>query len=252
MNTHYFSELIGQYGLYAVFVLVIFEGEITLLIAGVLAHNGFFGDYGYLWVLGVGMLAALVADNGSYLLARLSSRSLNRFAFYRVTQPRMRRISEKFGSLTIFLTKYIYGLRWATCIFYGVGRMRYSRFFLLTFSSCLVWVTIMTSGGYFFSGAISRIIGGFHDVGILLLVIVVVGIAGVYLMERFWLSRKVESADPHLIQEFEQAAQEKLQELSLGIQERIPFKTHLRRRPDSKAGKGHFGSHKPGHDQPLQ
>jgi len=36
-------EFIGQYGLYAVFILAMLEGDITLLLAGVLAHSGFFG-----------------------------------------------------------------------------------------------------------------------------------------------------------------------------------------------------------------
>jgi hypothetical protein len=51
-----------------------------------------------------------------------------------------------------------------------------------------------------------------------------VGIAGFYLAERFWLSRKVEEADPERLQELEQVAQEKLQGLKQEFQEHIPFK----------------------------
>jgi len=53
---------------------------------------------------------------------------------------------------------------------------------------------------------------------------VVVGIAGFYLAERFWLSPKVEEADPERLQELEHAAQEKLQGLKHEFQEHIPFK----------------------------
>jgi hypothetical protein len=52
----------------------------------------------------------------------------------------------------------------------------------------------------------------------------VVGITGFYLAERFWLSRKVEEADPERLQELEQVAQEKLQGLKQEFQEHIPFK----------------------------
>jgi hypothetical protein len=51
-----------------------------------------------------------------------------------------------------------------------------------------------------------------------------VGVAGFYLAERFWLSPKVEEADPERLQELEQAAQERLQGLRQEFQEHIPFK----------------------------
>src|SRR5207253_9476657 len=136
-------------------------------------------------------------------------------------KPRMERLTNKFGGRSIFLSKYIYGLRWASCIFYGVGRMPYLRFMLLSLASCFTWVFILSGAGYFFSGAVIGIIGDFQRLGKILLVIVIGGITGVYLAERFWLSRRGEEAEGARLQKFEQAAQEKLHEL----QARIPF-TH--------------------------
>ncbi len=60
------------------------------------------------------------------------------------------------------------------------------------------------------------LIGDFQRLGKVLLVIVVVGIVGFYLTERFWISRKVEEADPERLQELEHAASEKLQDLKRG------------------------------------
>ena len=45
--------------------------------------------------------------------------------FYRAARPRIERLTSTFGGLSLFLSKYIYGLRWAACIFYGVARMPY-------------------------------------------------------------------------------------------------------------------------------
>ena len=77
--------------------------------------------------------------------------------------------------------------------------------------------------------------------GKVLLVIVVVGITGFYLAERFWLSKKVEAADPERLQELEQVAQEKLQELKQEFQEHIPFKQSRheepKKRTETKNGK---------------
>ena len=43
-SLQFLSHLIEMYGLYGVFVLVMLEGDLTLLLAGVLAHSGFFDD----------------------------------------------------------------------------------------------------------------------------------------------------------------------------------------------------------------
>jgi membrane protein DedA with SNARE-associated domain len=229
----FLNEFILQYGLYAVFLLVMIEGDITLLLAGVLAHSRFFGDYSFGWLLLFGTVGGATSDNIAYLLGRSFGKGIRDVRFYRAAQPRMERLTKKVGGLSLFLSKYIYGLRWASCIFYGVGRMPYLRFFFLSLASCFVWVSLLSGAGYFFSGAVNGIIGDFHRLGKILLVIVVLGIAGFYLAERFWLSKKVEEVNPERFQEFEHAAQEKLQEL----QDRIPFKPQLPPRKDELAAK---------------
>jgi membrane protein DedA with SNARE-associated domain len=225
----FLSNLIGQYGLYAVFVLAMIEGDITLLLAGVLAHSHFFNDYSFAKVLLWGTLGGVASDNAAYIAGRGCGKTVRDLRFYRAAQPRIKRLTDTFGGLAIFLSKYIYGLRWATSIFYGVARMPYARFLVLSLGSCFVWVFLLSGAGYFFSGAVIGIIGDFQRLGKILLVIVVLGIVGVYLAERFWLSKKVEDVNPDLIQDFEQAAQEKVQEL----RGRIPFGPQHARRKES-------------------
>jgi len=221
-------DVIYQYGLYAVFVLAMIEGDITLLLAGVLAHSHFFKDYSFAKVLFWGTLGGVSSDNIAYFVGRSCSTRVREFKFYRAAQPRIQRLTDTFGGLSIFLSKYIYGLRWASCIFYGVARMAYFRFLLLSLGSCFLWVFVLSGAGYFFSGAVMGIIGDFQRLGKILLVIVVAGIVGFYLAERFWLSRKVEEVNPELLQDFELAAQEKLHEL----QERMPFRPQHPRRKE--------------------
>ncbi|HTG87219.1 MAG TPA: DedA family protein [Pyrinomonadaceae bacterium] len=226
MHLDFLNDLIFQYGLYAVFLLVMLEGDITLLIAGVLAHSGFFGEYSFAQVLIWGTVGGSLSDNLAYFAGRAFCEGVREVRFYRAAKPRLERLTNKFGPLSIFLSKYIYGLRWAACVFYGVGRMPYLRFLLLSFASCFLWVFVLSGAGYFFSGAVMGLIGDFQRLGKVLLVIVVVGIVGFYLTERFWLSPKMEEADPERLQELEHAASEKLQDLREEIQEHIPFKQH--------------------------
>src|SRR5215217_2749188 len=225
MHFDFLNELLFQYGLYAVFILVMLEGDITLLLAGVLAHSAFFGPYSFAQVLMWGTIGGCASDNIAYFAGRGFSEGVRQFRFYRAAQPRLQRLTNKFGALSIFLSKYIYGLRWASCVFYGVGHMPYLRFLVLSFGSCFLWVSILAGAGYFFSGAVMGLIGDFQRLGKVLLVIVVLGIVAFYLVERFWLSPKVEEADPERLQELEHAATEKLQDLKQEFQEHIPFKS---------------------------
>lgn len=226
MHLDFLNQLLLQYGVYAVFILVMIEGDITLLIAGVLAHSGFFGEYSFAQVLIWGTIGGCASDNLAYFAGRAFCEGVRELRFYRAAKPRLERLTNKFGPLSIFLSKYIYGLRWAACVFYGVGRMPYLRFLLLSFASCFVWVFVLSGAGYFFSGAVMGLIGDFERLGKVLLVIVVIGIVGFYLAERFWISPKVEEATPERLQELEHAATEKLQDLREEIQEHIPFKQH--------------------------
>ncbi|MEK6282355.1 MAG: DedA family protein [Acidobacteriota bacterium] len=235
MHLDFLYDLLGRYGIYAVFLLVMVEGDITLLLAGVLANRSFFGDHSFAWVLLGGTLGGAASDNIAYFVGRQFRKGVRNIRFYRSAQPRMERLTKNFGGLSIFLSKYIYGLRWASCIFYGVSRMPYLRFVILSLTSCFAWVLILSGAGYFFSGAVIGIIGDFERLGKVLLVIVVVGIVAFYLAERFWLSPKVEEADPERLQELEHAAQEKLQDLRQEFQEHIPFKQSRHDEPKDRA-----------------
>lgn len=199
-----FYSLVAQYGIYAVFLLCTVEGDITLLLAGVLAHNGYFGDYNFLQVYIFGTLGGVVGDTFGYMVGRVFRRTIENHTFYKLAQPRIERLVEKFGPFSIIVSKYIYGIRAAMCIASGVGRMPFHRFLLLDFISCSLWVLILASVGYFFSGFVTTIIGDFQQIGIAMLFIVLGGVIVFYLIERFLLSDKLEDASASTINKIEE------------------------------------------------
>ncbi len=232
MDGHFFYQLVEQYGLYAVFFLAMLEGDITLLLAGVLAHGAFFGEYSFVKVLCAGTAGGVAGDQIAYALGRGFRSRVRDYRFYRAARPRIERLTATFGPLTIFLSKYVYGLRTAACVFYGVAKARYLRFLPVSIVSCFAWVFLLSGAGYFFHSIVTNFIGDFQRLGKLLLVIVVGGIATFYVAERYWLSPRVEEADPERVHELEHAAQEKLHELGAEIKEHLP--TPLARRKDAK------------------
>ena len=214
------SQIIAQYGIYAVFVLCMVEGDITLLISGAMAHSGLFGPYGFLWVFVAGTLGGMAGDCIAYGIGRVFHQNAKDYRFYQIAQPRVERLIDKFGTFAIVFSKYIYGIRAAVCVFYGIGRMPFGRFLFLDFISCSLWVLILAGMGYFFSGAITSVIGDYQQIGIAAFFVILFAVAILYVAERYWLSERVEEVDPktiHKIEEkihtVEEVAQEKLHDL---------------------------------------
>lgn len=234
---HPFNEIIEQYGIYAVFFLCTVEGDITLLISGVMAHGGFFGNYGFLQVLIFGTLGGMVGDSVGYGVGRLFHENAKHYRFYQVAQPRVEKLIEKFGNSAIIISKYIYGLRVAMCVFYGVGKMPFLRFIGLSALSCSIWVLMLSGIGYFFSGAVTSIIGDYKRIGIALFFIVMVMVIVFYAIERYWLSEKVEDADPETIQKIEEKLL-KVEEIGIEKFHDLSERLHLTRDTSDAEEKG--------------
>ena len=226
MDLNYVQNLLSTLGLTAIFLLTMVEGDITLLLAGVLAHGQAFGEYSFAQVLAAGTLGGVVSDNVAYALGRAGRSSVKKYRFYCAARPRIERLTDKFGLLSIFVSKFTYGLRWGACAFYGIAKMPYGRFLLLSFASCFVWVLTLATAGYVFHTAIYTLVGSLHDLSYVLLgvvvAVIVLGICGFYFAEKYWLSQKIEQADPETIHKLEQAAEGKLHEIRDELSEILP------------------------------
>ncbi len=191
------EDLIRQYGLWAVFFGVMIEGDLTLLFAGVLAHYGLFSLSEALLTSTIG---GFVGDSISYLIGYTGKEKIKNSQFYRRAQPQLERMCARFGIYSIFLVKYVYGLRTASAIFFGFAHMRFlRRFGPLTLASCAAWAMVLIGLGYFFSGAIGVIVGRVRRAGIVLLVAFGIACAvalTLYLVERYVIARKVPEMEP--------------------------------------------------------
>jgi membrane protein DedA with SNARE-associated domain len=226
MDFNYVNQLVSTFGLPAIFFLTMAEGDITLLLAGVLAHGQAFGEYSFPLVLATGTLAGVASDNVAYALGRAGRSKVKKYRFYCAARPRLERLTDKFGVMSIFISKFTYGLRWGSCAFYGVAKMKYPRFLVLSCLSCFVWVLVLAGAGFVFHTAIYTLVGNIHDLSYVLLgvvvAVIVLGIGGFYFVEKYWLSKKVEEASPEAIQKFEQAAEVRLHEFKGELHELIP------------------------------
>jgi membrane protein DedA with SNARE-associated domain len=160
--------LFREYGLWAVFFGAMIEGDLTLLLAGVMARLGLFS---FQDALVVGTSGGVAGDLIGYLLGRLFRSRARTLRFYMRAKPRIERLMRRFGGSTLFIVKYTYGLRTAMSVFCGLAHFGVHRFAPLTLLSCIVWVGVLAGVGYFFTGSIEGLIGDIKHVERIVLVI---------------------------------------------------------------------------------
>jgi membrane protein DedA with SNARE-associated domain len=175
------EELLRRYGLWAVFVGAMIEGDLTLILSGVLARAGVFS---FAEALVVGTAGGFVGDSLSYLVGARCRARARSFQFFRRARPRIERLMRKFGVLSIFIVKYVYGLRTASAMFWGLAHFGYAKFAPLTLVSCVAWVGILAGLGFTFATGLQKLLGDLRNLEIMFLLALV--IAGtVYVIYRF-------------------------------------------------------------------
>jgi membrane protein DedA with SNARE-associated domain len=157
------------------------EGDLTLLLAGVLARAGVFSIEE---ALIVGTAGGFVGDSLSYLIGAGFRGRARTLRFFMRARPRIEKLMRRFGVLSVFIVKYVYGLRTASAIFWGLAHFGYLKFALLTLVSCVVWVGVLVGLGFTFATGIEQLIGDLHRIQIILLIGFVI-LAIVYIIRRF-------------------------------------------------------------------
>src|SRR5258705_1350916 len=174
-------ELLQRYGLWAVFFGTMIEGDLTLLFSGVLARAGLFT---FEEALVVGTAGGFVGDSLSYMIgARFRGRARTWHFFIRA-RPRVEKLMRRFGVLSVFIVKYVYGLRTTSAIFYGLAHFGFLRFALLMPASFLVCVGYLAGLGFTFATGIEKLVGDLKRIQIILLVVAII-VGTVYIISRF-------------------------------------------------------------------
>src|SRR5256712_8038674 len=153
------ANLLARYGYAIVFLGVFLEsagvpvpGETVLLAAGFFASQGTFA---LPWVIGLGIGAAILGDNVGYWIGRRAGRPpVERDGRLLGLTPRRIPAVDAFfqshGARTVFLARFVTGLRVVAALFAGVARLPWSEFLLYNAAGALVWATTVTLAGYFF------------------------------------------------------------------------------------------------------
>jgi membrane protein DedA with SNARE-associated domain len=182
-----------HYGYWAVGVALLLEnaglpvpGETILLLASFLAYSEH--RLGLPYIILVGICAATVGDNlgfavGSYGGRPLLERYQKTLRIRPAVIARGEYLFARYGAATIFVARFIAGMRIIAGPLAGVLRMPWRKFLLFNFLGAVLWVSAIAGVGYLFGKHWDALVDLVQDAN---LVIAAVVIAGALL---FWWRR---------------------------------------------------------------
>ncbi|TPK80959.1 DedA family protein [Mesorhizobium sp. B2-4-12] len=151
---HHFIE---QYGLLAVFLGCVAEGESAAILGGFFAHQHIF----VLWHAFVAAaLGAFAGDTGFFILGR--SFADHRYVVRLRRRPGFRRayhLLNTHPNIFVLSNRYVYGMRLVGGIAAGLSRISMLRFVVLNAVSSTVWAILFGTIGYVFGLGAEQLIG---------------------------------------------------------------------------------------------
>jgi membrane protein DedA with SNARE-associated domain len=180
------TDLFARYGYAAVFFGVFLEntglpvpGETMVLAGGALAH---YGHLSLLRVIVVTIVAAVLGDNLGFFIGRRGGRRLierfgGRFGVTRRRLDDFDRFFDRHGAKTVFVARFITGLRVFCAVLAGGSGMRWPTFLLFNATGAVVWAIAIAVAGYFLGHSwdtLERLIGSTGIIGSLVVLAVVV------------------------------------------------------------------------------
>jgi membrane protein DedA with SNARE-associated domain len=154
------------YGLWALFFAAAIEGDLTLLLTGMLVHLRIWQP---IEALGVGAAGGLMGDCFYFWLGHGTARRWLTTAHGQRVMPHFERAARRYGVRSLFFARYIYGARMITMFFWGMQRIPIQRFVILDAFNCLIWATVFGGFGYLFSSSLEWLIGRLRHVSTWLL-----------------------------------------------------------------------------------
>ncbi len=151
------TETIGDYGLFAVFGLMLLESMGILIpseaispFAGYLVSQGRMGLF---WAVAAGVLGNLAGSWIAYLIGLWGGRELW-FHYGRYVGVRRHHLIlaekwfDKYGEFTVFISRCLPVVRTFISFPAGTARMNFAKFTFYTFLGCVPWVFALTYLGY--------------------------------------------------------------------------------------------------------
>ena len=175
------KQLLIDHGPTAVVIGAIVEGDMTLILAGVVAHLGVFP---LPVAMAAGAAGCLLGDCGWFWVGRWRGARFRSGPLYRRVGRRIESLARRFGVWQLMLSRFVYGTKNASMVFWGLQGLNFVRFILVDGLGILAGTLVFVSLGYAVSGSGEVLLGEVRRFELWLLGAVVVGIILVYIIHR--------------------------------------------------------------------
>ena len=161
-------------------------GETILIFASFLAFKH--EHFHYVWIIVAGIAAATAGDNAGYWIGHtLGRRFLDKWKhIFHVDDQDIaagEHLIKRRGALTIYLARFIWGLRTLAGPLAGVLRMEWKRFVLNNFLGAATWVSLIVLLGYAFGHEFNSLVDFFEKADIAMMA--GIAVLGFYLWRRY-------------------------------------------------------------------
>ncbi len=148
------TPLVSQWGYAAIFLIVVLGNvglpvpeETVLTVSGYLVWQG---RLGFVPVLAVGLVSAVLGDNAAYWLGRRYGRAFIA-RLVKVEAGRVERIEgfvRRYGMLAVFVARFVAGLRFMAGPLAGSTGLSPIRFFVANLMGAAIYVPVAVGAGY--------------------------------------------------------------------------------------------------------
>ncbi len=151
-----FIEWLKEYGYIILFIWSILEGEMGLIMGGIMSHTG---DMQYLMTVFVAGLGGFTGDQIYFYIGRFNKGYIQR----KLHKQRLKfaiahLLLKKYGWPIIFLQRYMYGLRTVIPMSIGVTKYSSKKFAIINILSAWVWAAITVTPAYYFGAQILELL----------------------------------------------------------------------------------------------
>ena len=174
-------EIVAVYP--ALFIGVMFEGEIALIAGALAVQKGLANIY----LVGLtAFLSTLITDWSWFFAGRIAgNRIISRFRRFEKHSERVRRWTMKYPVLIVFIYRYLYGMRIMTLLVMGMSGFSVRSYLFLSIPGILIWSVIFTVTGYYVGELVNRFIKLYEGYLIYLIPGFILGALIVILFRRF-------------------------------------------------------------------
>lgn len=152
---------LAEYGYIILFVWSLMEGEMGLIIAGMMAHKGEM-DIGLSIIIAA--IGGFLGDQFYFYIGRYNKNYIyKKFKTQRRKFAMAHLLLKRYGWPVIFIQRYLYGLRAIIPMSIGVTRYSAKMFAIINFISAIIWATTGILLAYIFGEPIWRAVKWIKD-----------------------------------------------------------------------------------------